>query len=268
MSVDPVYIISSGRVECKTAKLLNKIGYTGPWRIVVSNDEADNYRSVWGGLVVGYDYESSKRSSDMMDNFDGGIGGAAPARNGALDMAANAGESRIWMLDDDITAFTLPNGKSRRTVTDGAELFSVFRLLSDFAESTGIGCVGGVVDMQPFPPDKHSVNWYVRQVYNISVDSIRFRSRMEEDLCYACDTYRVPGQVCIGFRMLGFKTGGVCESDGGNTELYNEYGDIRRAAYNVLTCPTTEVRADRFGYSGFPKWRYLVPKVIREVAHG
>lgn len=266
MDINTIYIVSAGRPHCRTAALLERIEYKGDWYICVSreDDKIDEYKERWGSRVITYSYAEQMADTDMLDPFNDPIGGAAPARNGVAAIARSMGNARYWMLDDDITAFTLPkkNGKSRRTVTDGEELEHVMLMVAEWAHKCGIGCVGGACDMQPFPPEKNDVNWYVRQMYNIPVDSRKFRSRMEEDLCYACDSYRTGENLCIALKLLGFRMKGVCDEDGGCTTIYEKNGSIRRAAYNILVNPLSEVKRDRFEYSGFPKWRMLVPKLI------
>lgn len=118
--------------------------------------------------------------------------------------------------------------------------------------------------MSAFPPGKYDTNRYVRGMFDIST-SEKFRSRMEEDLCYAVDSYTtLPVSINIAFKAIGFRTKGVCEQDGGCTDVYRENGDVRRAAYNVLSTPHTKVKCDKFGFSGFPEWSSLVPKTIEE----
>ena len=261
-----IYIVSAGRPHCETARTLSKIGCDG-FSIAVSDGDAllEDYISEWGDKVRTYSYDESMARTDMMDGFDDPIGGAAPARNGVLDLAAASGEKRFWMLDDDLTAFTLPKkppSRSRKTVKDWGELAEAMNRIDDWATAASLPVVGGVVDMQGFPPEPWKTNPYVRQAYSIDPSyGVRFRSRMEEDLAFSCDLLRTGGRP-IGLCLLGVRTKGVCEDAGGCTTIYEKNGTVRRAAYNVLACPTTRVKCDKFGYSGFPRWKLLTPKIV------
>ena len=53
------------------------------------------------------------------------------------------------------------------------------------------------------------------------------------------------------------------EEDGGCSTVYERNGTVRRAAYNVIVNPLSVVKSDKFGYSGFPQWRNVVPKMVR-----
>lgn len=264
----PIYIVSAGRPHCTTAQTLERIGIRG-FYIAVSDTDASlsEYLSMWGQeRVLTYSYESEAQQTDLMDNFEDGVCGAAPARNGVIDIAKQRGDRWLWMLDDDFTAFTVPKegSKSRETVKDPARMRRALEAVERFAESAGLTCAGGACDMQAFPPSKSDTLRYVRGMYLIDADKApRFRSRMEEDLTFSADIHRDMGRV-LALRALGFRTKDVCAEEGGCTTVYEKNGTVRRAAYNVLACPHTKVKEDRFGYSGFPQWERIVPKTVSE----
>ena len=261
----PILIISAGRPHCTTAKLLLSLGIDGFVVCVREDDsELEGYVSNFGDKVVTYDYDESMMSTDMMDNFDNPVGGAAPARNAAISIAAERFGGKFWLLDDDITGLTMPKGgsKSRKQIKGHEDAVKMFESVERFADWSGASCVGIACDMQPFPPSKWDVNPYVRAFFLLdSESSPKFRSRMEEDLTYACDLYR-NGSWALAFRCYGFQTKGVLEEGGGCSTTYDENGSIRRAAYTVLACPLSSVKMGRFGYSAYPKWKSVVPKII------
>lgn len=268
--MNPVFIVSAGRPRCTTARLLVRLGIEEFFIAVDEDDErVDDYRDAWGDKIICYRYKSMASDTDLMDNFSDPACGAAPARNGVWSIADKMGVDGFWMLDDDITAFTVPKPRSsgRETVKDGDSLISVMRMIQGYADATDLKCVGGACDMQGFPPSASKTNPYVRQMFYVKTNApIRFRSRMEEDLAFSCDMLR-NGMPPMALRLLGFRVKGVCEEPGGCSTIYERNGTVRRAAYNVLACPHASVRLDKFGCSGFPRWRLLLPKIVSGVFH-
>lgn len=142
----PIFIVSAGRPHCTTAKLLVRLGIEEFFIAVDEDDERmDDYRRAWGDKIICYRYKSMASDTDLMDNFSDPVCGAAPARNGVWSIADKMGVDGFWMLDDDITAFTLPKPRSssRETVKDGDSLISVMRMIQGYADATDLKCVGG-----------------------------------------------------------------------------------------------------------------------------
>ena len=265
--INTIFIISKNRPHCLTAKLLEKLNYSGDWFICVQKDDEDieEYYTNFSKKIITYDYHKTKNQTDMLDNFSNETGGAAPARNAVLKIAEDLNLKRFWLFDDDFLSFTIPkpHSKSRTVIKQGTTLEKALNILANFGEKTNQN-IGFCVDMSRYPPSRGDINFYIRGAYNLKTDSLKFRSRMEEDLCFNIDTYHNIGAINIAFKILGFTTKGSSSEKGGLTDLYEKEGGIRRGAYNILISPHSTVKKDIFGYSGFPKWRYYVPKIVNE----
>jgi hypothetical protein len=120
----PVYVISKGRAFLPlTARMFVKERI--PYRIVVEEPEADEYRAELGDAVLVLPFQD--------------LGFAPPARNWCWEHALASGAKRHWMFDDNIRSFQRWH-EGRRLNLDAALAMS---LMEDFTERyTNIGISG------------------------------------------------------------------------------------------------------------------------------
>lgn len=115
-----IYVISKGRYENpKTANALKKLGI--PFKIVVEPNESKHYADSVGEefLIV------------TPENFSERGCGSIPVRNYVLEYSRNLGETKHWILDDNISGFGYQKcGRRINTNTNG----DMFRLCEDFVD--------------------------------------------------------------------------------------------------------------------------------------
>lgn len=103
-----MFILSYGRANrIYTLKVLEKANYTGPYFIIVGEDdkEKNEYIKLYGNKVIMFDKNNYKHN-DTGDNFEG-INIVLFARNACFDIAKKLGYKYFMELDDDYKYFEL-----------------------------------------------------------------------------------------------------------------------------------------------------------------
>lgn len=263
-SINDIYIISYRRPQCSTASLLKKLNYPGVWYILVESDDPflGSYMEAFGDKVRPYSVQGYVERCDLMDNFSEGNQGAAPARNAAIEMAQNDGVERFWLLDDDFTAFTKLERRGKRSrIADGETLYNALRAMAEFGLRANARCIGGVFDGRAFPPNP--ISYCCRAMLNLPTNAT-FRSRMEEDLCFNVDSWRIGG-LCLSLNLVGYVTPPSGAEDGGLTGMYDGGLAVRRGAYHVLCNPFAKVDFKTVRARGaLPNLKHYVPKVVSD----
>lgn len=125
----PVYIVSKGRADTRlTSRALEAMRV--PYRIIVEDQEADQYRAVIDPakiLVLDPDYQ--RRYETFDDLGDSKSKGPGAARNFAWEHSMAAGAAWHWVMDDNIRRFARLNHNSKVRAADG----TVFRCMEDFS---------------------------------------------------------------------------------------------------------------------------------------
>ena len=255
-SVNTIYIMSKGRPNCVTAQMLTDIGYPGEWFIVCgdNDDTYGEYVARWGKKkVLLFDWARYVEKSDLLDPFgveNGRPSGAVPARNAIHDISAKRGEKRHWQLDDDISIFYAiddPTGRKIR-IEDGGKLMRYMERIARYGERASLADIGiDGATLFVTPEDKRKVARQVFVCHNLRSDEgfIPWRGRMADDLVQAIDTARTSAGVQLSIKWFGYAYAASAKTPGGNTDLYNSEGYIRKAGYTTLVMPhSCHVRFD------------------------
>lgn len=268
-----IYVISKGRPDCITAKMLTRIGYPGEWFIVCgNNDEAlPEYRERWGERVLVFDWYEQVKHTDTMDNFgfENMASGACPVRNATAEISRRRGELRHWQLDDDYVSFAgydTATGKNVRMTGD--ELYRCMLAIAELAHECGLGNAG-------FPPSTREVmpgceRTFGRRVFNahnLPSGGKLFEpwvARMNDDLINAINMWR-HGKAEMTMRFMSMNMPPTQSETGGLSQLYKDEGTVRKTAYAVMACPCAVSLTEKFGrYHHHARWDLITPKIVSD----
>lgn len=237
--------MSKGRPQCVTARTLTEIDYQGEWFIVVGdNDETvEEYRKLWGDKIIVFPWLEYAEKSDLLDNF--GLedlpSGAVPARNAIRDISKQRGESRHWQFDDDFTCFKIADNDSKKMmkIEDGDVLEKALQNISEFADSCKCSNAGFSTSTFERWEAAKKASRQVFCCHNLPSDDtfVEWKGRVGDDAINCYETYR-HGGFEFSFEYLGYAYVQSCSSSGGNTELYEQTGYVRKCAYEVLVAPS------------------------------
>lgn len=272
--LNTIYIISKGRPQCRTAETLTKMKYPGEWFIVNgTNDDTHNeYVKKWGkDRVLLFDWHEEVKKSNLIDNF--GVekmgSGAVPVRNATRRIAEERGELRHWQFDDDYTQFRHINSDltKNETITNGKFFESELLRIATFAYNCGLTNVGFSLGMESHPQRVKTFSKRVFNAHNMPTDPKLFmtwRSRMNDDLINALDTFHTGGYE-MSFNFMTLMLAPTQSEKGGNTDIYEAEGTVRKTAYAVMVEPKHCKLKIKYGrYHHEVNWRGVVPKLIRE----
>lgn len=271
-SLSTVYIMSKGRPRCASAKTLTSLRYPGDWYIVCGdNDETlPEYVENWGSeRVLVFGWRRYAEQSDLMDNFglDGLASGAAPARNAIRDFSAARGELRHWQFDDDFSAFTRYDSAARKfvKVESGEELALYLDAIARFGAAAGASDVGFCTQVFARAQKAGTATPRVFCAHNMPSTSgfVPWRARVSDDAVQLYDTLRRGGfQLSVNCFTYSYK--GSATQAGGNTELYNATGYVKKCAYAMLAAPSCVRMAGdaKSGYMVKPRYSVVTPKFI------
>jgi hypothetical protein len=272
--LNTIYIISKGRPHCRTAQTLQSINYPGEWFIVCgSNDDTiEQYQKRWGkDKILIFDWHEEVKNSDLLDNF--GVetmsSGAVPVRNATRKIARDRGELRHWQFDDDYVSFYLINKdlKKNHHITDGKEFEHELNKIATFAHNAKINNVGFCLGNESFPKVACKYAKRVFNAHNMPTDEKLFmtwRGRMNDDLINALDVHH-SGKYVMSFYYLSLILMATQKESGGNTDIYQQSGTVRKTAYAVMIEPNATKLVIKFGrYHHAVDWKKITPKLLRE----
>lgn len=219
-----------------------------------------------------FDWKEYVAKSDLLDPFgvEGGKpSGAVPARNAIHDISRERGEKRHWQLDDDISVFYDIDKRTDKKIRieDGERLYRRMEKIAQFADDASIldmGISGATLFVKAQDRKK-----YDRQVFvchNLRSDDgfLPWRGRMADDLVQAIDTNHRPGQLQFSIKWFGYAYASSAKNPGGNTDLYNSEGYIRKAGYSLLVGPACcKMRFDKKGKPHIIM-SYPQPKILHQ----
>lgn len=268
--LNTIYIISKGRPHCTTAQTLEKMNFKGDWYIVCGNNDAtlQAYQDRWGARVLVFDWYEQVKTSDVLDpfGFDNKGSGCVPVRNAVAEISRGKGELRYWEFDDDYTRFYMieKNGKKWGMLT-GRAFLDELKKLSSFAHKCGLANMGFCVGSDSRPETVLEIGRRVFNAHNLPTDPALitpWRGRMNEDLINAIDTYkRGRSEYFVKYMMLTMEM--TQTTGGGNTEIYQEDGTVRKTAYAVMVDPLNVKLVRKFGrYHHRVNWNGVIPKLI------
>lgn len=273
-SLNTIYIISKGRPHCRTAERLIEMNYPGEWFIVCGdNDETiPQYQETWGNdRILVFNWLEEVKQSDLLDNF--GVetmsSGAVPVRNATRKIALNRGELRHWQFDDDYMEFYRVNCdlKKNHRIINGKEFQYELNKLAFFAYEAKLANIGFCLGHEAFPSNaQRKFSKRVFNAHNMPTDQslyVPWRGRMNDDLINAIEVYH-KGRFELSVYYMSLVLMPTQKETGGNTDLYELSGTVRKAAYAVLIEPKAAKLEIRYGrYHHTVSWVDIVPKLIR-----
>ncbi len=272
-----VLILAHGRPDrVHTIDTLLKIGYTGPWYLVVDNEDKtrEEYVARFGEEHVRvFDKLEYFRRTDTADlTQERRV--AVFARNACFDIAREMGYEYFVELDDDYTGFyyRYEEGEVLRAVQcyDVDKLFvAMIRWLEEsdvaaVAIAQGGDFIGGRGGAWTSGRLKRKCmnSWFCR-----SADEWRFVGRMNDDVnTYVVQSHR--GKVFFTTLYAMIVQPQTTAAPGGMTDVYKLSGTYVKSFYTVMMVPSA-VRVDMI-YSKFPRihhrvnWNNCAPKIVPE----
>lgn len=268
-------ILTHGRPDrVQTAPALHRFGYTGPWWLVV--DEQDptlsDYRAMHGqGRVV--TFRKDDAAQDMGDN-GGSRGVILYARNAADQLAASLGLTHYVQLDDDYNhwehKFLAPDGGLGWAYV--RDLDAVFAALVEFLDGSGAltvamaqggDMIGGSAGAWRQGLKRKAMNTFVCRVGS----PVGFVGRLNEDV----NTYVWRGSTgalfltCLGLTVDQASTQTV---QGGMAEAYLAAGTYRKSFYTVMWGPSAaQVSVMGENHTRIHHrvtWDHAVPKILSD----
>lgn len=269
--INTIYIISKERPICRTAKLLNRIGYTGDFYICIQEDDKhkQQYIENFGeDKIITYDYYEQIPQTDFLDNYGNEKTGVVVVRNIIPKIAKSMGCKRYWILDDDITSFRYFKYKEGKfkTINDGAKLEKIFYMISEFGHKTNILKCGFKRDGGMWAPNPFKFEHYVVQIMNLDVNAPPFRGRLAEDDVHDLSLLH-QGKLIFNFPSITYTCSefDTNKDGGGLNDMYQTFGMYRRFAYILLVCPILIFRIRKFRkLNKKVPYENLIPKVINE----
>jgi len=269
--LNTIYIISKGRPDCLTAATFEKMGYTGEWFILCGNNDETipQYIERWGkDRVIIFDWYETVKECDFLDNFgtENYGSGCVPVRTANHQIATEQGKTRYWQFDDDYNGFyyLMPQKKKWHRLT-GEEFEEEIFKLAKYAHTSKLSNIGFAVASDTRPEKYKDVGHRVFNAHNLPTDNnlfTKWRSRMNEDLINAIETYRQP-KYELFVKYMNITMAPTQSMGGGNTEIYLQDGTVRKAAYAVMIDPKNVKLTIRHGrYHHICNWGRMIPKVV------
>lgn len=272
-ALNTIYIISKGRPHCTTAKTLEKMKYTGEWFIVCGNNDVTipQYIQNFGeDRILVFDWYDQAPHCDYLDNFglEKMSSGAVPVRNAVRKISIERGELRHWQFDDDYNRFYKINATKDKWHPMVGEVFEeeLYKLAS-YAHESNLSNIGFALGSDTRPQCVMELGHRVFNAHNLPNSEKLFtvwRSRMNDDLINAIETYR-SGKYELFVKYMSITMPPTQSEKGGNTDIYQQDGTVRKTAYAVMIDPIN-VKLDivHGRYHHVVNWQGIIPKVIHE----
>jgi hypothetical protein len=267
--INTIYIISKGRPQCYTAKVLKKINYPGKWFIVLgNNDETINeYKKIWGeDRIIIFDWFSQIKKTKFLDNFfDKLPSGASPVRNATRDISYSRGELRHWQFDDDYVNFGYFSFKEKKfkTIKDGKILEYFLFKITEFGYKINLPNVGFSLAHETYPEEASNFSKRIFNAHNLNnLNFVEWEGRLNDDLINAIKVYKF-GQSEFSFKFLNTKPFETQKVKGGLTDIYKDYGTVLKTMYAILYEPKVTKLVIKFGrYHHETDWKLITPKIL------
>jgi hypothetical protein len=283
MSRPPKYcalILTHGRPDnVRTVQMLERHGYTGPWWLVVDDEDPtlDDYIDRYGtGRVRVFSKTGIAAQFDEGDNR-GDRRCIVYARNAAYDIAADLGYRYFMQLDDDYYQIRYRFNEQREFIRRGFvwNLDVIFGELVRWYASTppavGTVAIGQGGDYLGGAASGTAGRIYAkRKAMNSFVCDterrITFLGRLNEDVSAYTATQR-RGTAFLTVLQVFLDQFQTQSNDGGMTDLYRAQGTYVKSFYSVMHCPSA-VRVTMMG-PAHPRVHHRVnydacaPKILR-----
>lgn len=214
----PIYIISKGRWESRlTSKALESKNI--PYKIIVEPQEFDLYSSV-----------IDKNKIIVTPIAFSSLGqGSIPVRNFVWELSLKNGESKHWLLDDNIVNFYRLNRNRRIPVSDG----TIFKCAEDFTDRYTNVAFSGLNNIAFAPDRSERIAPYTlnTRIYSMTLINneipYRWRGKYNEDTDICLRALK-DGYCTIQFNAFLGDKATTMKMKGGNTDSIYNTGDMRK----------------------------------------
>jgi hypothetical protein len=245
-------ILTHGRPDrVFTLDALKRSGYTGPWLLVVDDEDEQlgEYESIFGRERV---VVFSKR--DIAEQFDQGDNFAdrrciVYARNAAYDIAKEHGYRYFIQLDDDYLAFRYRFDERMRWAnrqddsTLIRDLDAVWGLMFDYFEqapafssiamSQGGDYMGGAIGQEQIGTKRKAMNSFFCDTER----RVWFPGKLNEDVTVYSALQR-RGTIFLSLLQVWLDQAYTQSNFGGMTDIYRGQGTYVKSFYTVMNCPS------------------------------
>lgn len=214
----PIYIISKGRWESRlTSKALESKNI--PYKIIVEPQEFDLYSSV-----------IDKNKIIVTPIAFSSLGqGSIPVRNFVWELSLKNGETKHWLLDDNIVNFYRLNRNRRIPVSDG----TIFKCAEDFTDRYTNVAFSGLNNIAFAPDRSERIAPYTlnTRIYSMTLINneipYRWRGKYNEDTDICLRALK-DGYCTIQFNAFLGDKATTMKMKGGNTDSIYNTGDMRK----------------------------------------
>jgi len=271
-----VFILSHGRANnVKTAKTLQKHGYTGRWYVLIDDEDEqeDIYRKNFGDKVIQFSKKEVEKYTDVGDNL-GSRKVPLFARNACFDVANDLGLIYFLELDDDYDSFDFRYEEGNKLKSEKVEnLDIVFDAMIEFLEKSGALSVAfaqagdfiGGIDNRRW---KQGISRKAMNTFFCTVKRpFKFVGRLNEDV----NTYvslALKGKLFFTISRVMIRQMLTQANPGGMSETYLDVGTYTKSFYSVMFAPSC-VKIFAMGYRDYRihhkiDWNKAAPLVLRE----
>ena len=272
-----ILILTHGRPDkVITIDALKKYGYTGPWYIVIDNEDktADEYYRRFGDKVIMFDKPAIAKTFDQADNFDNRKA-IVYARNASFYIAKHLGLKYFMQMDDDYNDFTYTENNQFEYVRHKiknldnviypmVDFFAETPRLHTFCMAQGGDFIGGA-ESSMF---KAKVRRKAMNSFICSVDRpFQFLGRINEDVnVYSYKTS--VGYMFLTTSLIRLEQKQTQTTSGGMTDIYNDNGTYVKTFYSIMMHPSgvtlRMMGQNRLRMHHHVDWKYVAPKILRE----
>lgn len=240
-----IFIVSHGRADnVQTVECLKKCGYTGPWFIVIDDEDeqGDTYRKKYGDRVIMF----SKSDYEWVDTCDllPDHKGVVYARNAVNDIAKQTGFDYYAVFDDDYNDFRfIVEHEAYLRHAPCEYLNDIFDAMFEFLKNTKFDCIalaqngdfiGGLNSGNlGVPPRRKLMNTFFCKTSS----RLYFQGRANEDVSlYTLDGTR--GRLFITLFSVAVCPAQTQKLDGGMSGIYRDWGTYTKSFYTILQVPS------------------------------
>jgi hypothetical protein len=220
MNKYPIYVISKGRPNSITVRVLNEMRV--PHFLVVEPSEYDQYKGSTENILI------------LPSDFSKLGQGSIPVRNWVWEHSLSNGDKRHWIMDDNIESFHRLNRNTRYRVKSGA----IFKCVEDFTDRyenvamSGLNYFTFANKSCKLPPYYLNTRIYSCILINNDIEH-RWRGRFNEDTDLSLRVLK-DGWCTILFNAFLAAKVTTLRMKGGNTDtIYNTTNKRREFAESL-----------------------------------
>jgi hypothetical protein len=268
------FVLTHGRPYLQhTLAALHRQGYTGPWYLVVDDEDASlpDYERLYRDRVLIFNKAEIARTFDEAGRFKDRRA-VVYARNACFGLARQLGYVYFIELDDDYPHFAWRFDHNRRFVDKQVRnLDRIFDTMFEFYRASGalaVAIAQGGDFIGGAAGNTANRIWLKRKAMNVlflSTDRpFSFLGRVNEDV-NAYVRYGNVGHLFFTSFNVAIKQQATQAQAGGMTDLYLSSGTYVKSFYTVMFAPSCASVSRRFQRIHHTiSWRHCVPHILPE----